>query len=210
MSLVLLPMPADPDDPALVRWRVGPGLVRKTGQVDAADLPTPLADLAAEGTVESVWVTPGEVRTRLGADHTAAADGRRIRGALHEILTAPGGWPDAHEAIASDEREAVRQAADAEVADAVRAVLAGSFGMYTASHGGAVELVGVENGDVTVRLTGHCHGCAAANNTLQSNLAAQLLRVPGFRSLHTVGYDETPQRSPRTWLSLPGVGRRGR
>lgn len=43
-----------------------------------------------------------------------------------------------------------------------------------AADGGGMELVKIENGVVFVHLTGHCQGCAAANQTLKYGIERQL------------------------------------
>ena len=55
---------------------------------------------------------------------------------------------------------------------------------YLASHGGNVELVGIEDGVARVKLSGSCHGCAASELTLRAMVddavfaaAPELLRV---------------------------------
>lgn len=40
--------------------------------------------------------------------------------------------------------------------------------------GGDIELLKIENGVVYVKLTGHCHGCAAAPQTLKYGVERQL------------------------------------
>lgn len=40
--------------------------------------------------------------------------------------------------------------------------------------GGGMELLGIKNGKVYVRLTGHCHGCAASGTTLKYGVERQL------------------------------------
>lgn len=40
--------------------------------------------------------------------------------------------------------------------------------------GGDIELLKIKNGVVYVRLTGHCHGCAAAGQTLKYGVERQL------------------------------------
>ncbi|WP_419257349.1 NifU family protein [Campylobacter fetus] len=40
--------------------------------------------------------------------------------------------------------------------------------------GGGMELLGIKNGVVYVRLTGHCHGCAASSQTLKYGVERQL------------------------------------
>ena len=40
--------------------------------------------------------------------------------------------------------------------------------------GGGMELLGIKNGKIYVRLTGHCHGCAASTTTLKYGIERQL------------------------------------
>jgi Fe-S cluster biogenesis protein NfuA/nitrite reductase/ring-hydroxylating ferredoxin subunit len=55
---------------------------------------------------------------------------------------------------------------------------------YIHSHGGAVELLDVDDGAVHVRLTGSCQGCAASALTLRRGIETRLReRVPGFREV---------------------------
>lgn len=209
MTIMLLPAPADPATPDVIGWRVGPGLVRVDTEVDADDLPTELRELADTGVLRSVRVRPGRIDTRLMAGHDATSDGSRIRAALFGVLSKPGGWPSPthhDDGPATSPERAVRRGADHELEIGVREVLAGEFGVYTASHGGHVDLVDVTDGTVTVRLTGQCHGCAAAEVTLRDNLAQRLRRLPGYVGLRTATADGCPDR-PRgtTFLGrLPG------
>lgn len=39
-----------------------------------------------------------------------------------------------------------------------------------ASHGGNVELVDIDNGEVFLRLTGGCHGCSSSQATVQQGI----------------------------------------
>lgn len=55
---------------------------------------------------------------------------------------------------------------------------------YVHSHGGAIDLVGVEAGVVRLRLSGTCAGCTAAAETLRDRVEAALSdHVPGFVAL---------------------------
>lgn len=40
--------------------------------------------------------------------------------------------------------------------------------------GGGMELLGVKDGNVYLRLTGHCHGCAASSQTLKFGIERRL------------------------------------
>ena len=45
---------------------------------------------------------------------------------------------------------------------------------YLQNDGGDIQLLGIKNGVVHVRLTGHCHGCAASAQTLKYGVERQL------------------------------------
>ncbi|MHA1264572.1 MAG: NifU family protein [Candidatus Helarchaeota archaeon] len=53
--------------------------------------------------------------------------------------------------------------------------------------GGDVELVGVEDGIVKVRLTGHCAGCAYSTMTLKMGIERLLKqRIPSVKGVQQV------------------------
>lgn len=59
---------------------------------------------------------------------------------------------------------------------------------YARSHGGEIELVGVdEAGDVTIRLSGACRGCPMSALTLKHGIEEQLRTlVPGVGKIEQV------------------------
>ncbi len=64
------------------------------------------------------------------------------------------------------------------------------------SHGGEIQLVGVEHGVVQVRLHGACHGCPSSTATLRQGIERKLVeKLPGFvrlEVLDTNGQDLFP------------------
>jgi Fe-S cluster biogenesis protein NfuA/nitrite reductase/ring-hydroxylating ferredoxin subunit len=55
---------------------------------------------------------------------------------------------------------------------------------YIESHGGAVDLLSLEDGVVHVRMSGSCHGCAASAQTLRRGIEEALREhYPGFREV---------------------------
>lgn len=177
MATVLLPLPAFPGERELISWQVDGALVHGVASPSPDQLPDSLRELIESGVVESVRLQPGRIDTRLRPGRTPQADGAAVRTALHRALSGPTGWLEQIQ----DHDES-----DAWLAEQVCDVLHGEFGAYTAGHGGQIELVDVTRGVVTVRLRGCCHGCAAAEVTLQRNLAARLAKIPGFGSLAAV------------------------
>jgi Fe-S cluster biogenesis protein NfuA len=60
-------------------------------------------------------------------------------------------------------------------------LVADAVASLTESHGGGIEVVGIDGADVQVRLTGACHGCRFTDETLR-RLAAPAVhrRYPGL------------------------------
>lgn len=65
----------------------------------------------------------------------------------------------------------------------------GDVQAYARSHGGEIQLVGVnDEGDVKIRLTGACKGCPMSTMTVKHGIEAQLKQlVPGVRNVIQVG-----------------------
>jgi len=67
---------------------------------------------------------------------------------------------------------------------------------YIHSHGGAVEVLGVREGIVRLRLTGTCAGCTASSVTLREGIEAGLREgFPGFAAIE-VEQDDAPPHPP--------------
>jgi Fe-S cluster biogenesis protein NfuA len=79
--------------------------------------------------------------------------------------------------------------------DAVRPALKG--------HGGGVELLGVEDGIIRLRLEGNCNGCPSSSQTLRNLIEAALDEsAPDRAGLEVV----TDELSPSRIISLPMLG----
>lgn len=64
----------------------------------------------------------------------------------------------------------------------VEAVLDKYVRPYLASHGGDLQVAGVEGGVLFFRLTGRCAGCAAADQTSEELINTELTKhVPGIK-----------------------------
>lgn len=75
---------------------------------------------------------------------------------------------------------------------------------YMDSHGGDVELLGVEDGVVRLRLAGSCDGCPASASTLELAIEEALERTaPDMVGLEVEGLVEEPPRP--TGIELPVV-----
>ncbi len=169
------PIPVHPepvaDDPATVRWVVPAGLLTIVGT--PATLPPSLDELVRDGVVDSVIVESSAVRVTLASGHTWRADGARVRSALLADLELPTAW-SAAEPTSDDD---VLRAAAGEVLD-------GDVGAFVASHGGALRVVDVTDGVITVDLAGACSHCPAADVTLTDRFAdAVRVRAPHLREV---------------------------
>ncbi|MFF4547709.1 NifU family protein [Streptomyces sp. NPDC001435] len=159
-----------PGRPDQLRWMVPAGTLPCTGP--PAALPAPLATLVEDGTLASVTAEPAALVTALGPGRSWSREGARVRTAIHSALDDRAGWIAAGAADGTDAGEAA--ADDALLYRAARDLLGGAVGQFARSHGGAIELVGVQDGVVTVRLAGACHGCPASWITLHQRLEQQL------------------------------------
>lgn len=87
---------------------------------------------------------------------------------------------------------------------------------YMESHGGDVELTGIEDGVAHLRLSGHCKGCAASASTLELAIEKALEEfAPDLLGIEVEGVVEPahghappgalPMAGERTWVELDGV-----
>ena len=76
---------------------------------------------------------------------------------------------------------------------------------YMESHGGNVELLGIEDGIAKLRLEGSCHGCAASASTLELAVEQALqATAPDLAGIDVEGVVEPP--APVGAFELPMVG----
>ncbi|MDQ2783807.1 MAG: NifU family protein [Chloroflexota bacterium] len=69
---------------------------------------------------------------------------------------------------------------------------------YMASHGGYVELRGIEEGVVYLRLEGSCHGCPSSLLTLQLSIEKEIMALaPDVAGIEVEGLAEAPT-APQT------------
>ena len=164
------PVPLHPevvaDDPAALRWVVPPGTLSVRGRVTRA--PRGLASFVEAGVVEDLVAEATAVTIRLTDGHTWRQEGASIRTALGEALSSPEEWEASERPVVGD---------DAALREAAEAVIAGEAGEYVRSHGGHIELAGVRDGCVEVRLTGACGHCPAAAATLRYRVEGALRRA---------------------------------
>jgi Fe-S cluster biogenesis protein NfuA/nitrite reductase/ring-hydroxylating ferredoxin subunit len=80
-----------------------------------------------------------------------------------------------YDLVVVDERERAQEALE-------------SMRPYMREHGGEVELLGVTEGVVRLRLLGSCHGCPSSTATLRQGIERTLAeRLPGFHGLEVEG-----------------------
>ena len=76
---------------------------------------------------------------------------------------------------------------------------------YLESHGGDVELLGVERGVVHLRLQGSCQGCPSSTLTLKSAIEEAIFKAaPDVMSIEAEGVNDTPQ-IPSNFIPLTSL-----
>jgi Fe-S cluster biogenesis protein NfuA/nitrite reductase/ring-hydroxylating ferredoxin subunit len=84
---------------------------------------------------------------------------------------------------------------------------------YMETHGGDVELLGIEGNVARLRLQGSCHGCAASASTLELGIKQALQEAaPDLDGIEVEGAVEEPvgavplpMAAPPSWLNVPGL-----
>ena len=152
-------------DAQQLRWLITASPLPPAGTVRQA--PGRLGVLLDAGVISEIVVRPADVFITLSADHRWREVGDDVREALYVALLDPTGW----RIDASDNTD--------QLAAIAAELLAGSVGAIAESHGGSIELVSVAGDTVTVRMSGACHGCPAAESTLHDKLQRELRRRTG-------------------------------
>ncbi|WP_236974995.1 MULTISPECIES: NifU family protein [Mycobacterium] len=164
--------PQTTDDPRLLRWL--------TNGRQLSDVPPQLSALIDEGVLERAEIGADEVRTWLGPNRSWSVDGPRVRSALFAALST----------AEADELT------DDELRNAIEQILAREVAPLADSHGGAITVVSVRDGTLTLALDGACLGCPMSGRTLGDLVARSVQsRYPQIREITTA-----PAR--RRWLPL--------
>lgn len=145
--------PESTPDPLTLRW--------VTDTATAGPLPE-LQALLDDGTLAGVEVGAGEIRTRLSPQRSWADDGGRVRTALHQALS---------------------RTADDSLTGRVAEVLRREVTPYVDSHGGRIDIVSLDDGVLTVALTGACGHCTLRAATLRNFVANAVRRFPEIRDV---------------------------
>jgi NFU1 iron-sulfur cluster scaffold homolog, mitochondrial len=179
-------------DPQQLRWVIDTDRLPPAGTVRRA--PGRLGALQDDGVIDEMVVHPaagnGEVLITLSAGNSWRKLGDDVREALGEALLNPAGW----RVDASDDTS--------RLAAIAAELLAGPIGALAESHGGSIELVSVVGHNVTVRMSGACHGCSAAGSTLHDKLQRELRRRIGQHVVVCTENDSAAMPLGRKLLSL--------
>jgi len=80
-----------------------------------------------------------------------------------------------------------RKAPEGPLADKVSAILEDQVNPQIASHGGRIELVGVEGTEIYMEMTGGCQGCAMSRMTLRQGVERTIRQaLPEVTAIHDV------------------------
>lgn len=150
-------------NPQQLRWVAAPDSLPPLGTVRRA--PGRLGELLERGVIEELVVHNTDMVLTLRAGNSWRQYGDQIRDALADALDNSAGWQV--DATTHDTASLVEIATE---------LLAGPIGALARSHGGSIELVSVVGTNVTVRMSGACHGCPAAASTLHEKLQHELRR----------------------------------
>src|SRR5205823_5558585 len=71
------------------------------------------------------------------------------------------------------------------------------------SHGGNVELLGIVDGVVRLRMQGSCHGCPSSALTLQGAIEEAIIeRAPDAAGIEVEGVEEHPAPAPAAFVPV--------
>ena len=155
---------------------LAPGTYRFSSHADAAGIPVAEAVLEVPG-VEAVVVSDEGVTVEKKPSYEWCDLEAQIEYAISATVTAadlptPQSTPDMD---------------DDAIFDVVTEVFHREVNPSIASHGGAVELLDVQDGTVVLRMQGGCQGCGMANVTLRQGIEGTLRRsVPSIQGIEDV------------------------
>ena len=183
-----------------------PGRHRYASLDEAAGVPVAEAVLGVPGIVE-IFIE-GNAVTALRAEHVPWEQLEEpVRYAISAALRGIGEAPSASPASSASPAPAL---SDDDMYDAAQRLLERDINPAVAQHGGAVELLDVQDGVVALRMMGGCQGCGMANVTLRQGIEQSLRRaLPGFRGLrditdHAAGENPYFKAPPPTGLPVVG------
>jgi Fe-S cluster biogenesis protein NfuA len=163
---------------------LAPGAYRFASPADAAGVPVAEAVLAVPG-VDAVVLADDAVTVEKQSSHEWCDLEERVQ---YAITTAMSGMQATPKGVAP-------AMDDDAMFDAVVEIFRVEINPQIASHGGAVELIDVQDGTVVLRMQGGCQGCGMANVTLRQGIEGTLRRaLPSLKGIqdvtdHTAGTD---------------------
>jgi Fe/S biogenesis protein NfuA len=114
----------------------------------------------------------------------------RLRGAtidFVESVNESGFQVQAPTSSSGPESTRPAKAPEGPIADRVREVLVAQVNPAIASHGGAIELVDVQDTEIYLEMTGGCQGCAMSRLTLRQGVERMLREaIPELTAVHDV------------------------
>ncbi len=155
---------------------LAPGTYRFSSHADAAGIPVAEAVLEVPG-VEAVVVSDEGVTVEKQPSYEWCDLEAQIEYAISATVTAadlptPKSTPDMD---------------DDAIFDVVTEIFHREVNPSIASHGGAVELLDVQDGTVVLRMQGGCQGCGMANVTLRQGIEGTLRRaIPSIQGIEDV------------------------
>ncbi len=155
---------------------LAPGAYRFASPADAAGVPVAEAVLAVPG-VDAVVLSDDAVTVEKQSSHEWCDLEEQVQ---YAITTAMSGMQAAPKGVAP-------AMDDDAMFDTVVEIFRAEINPQIASHGGAVELIDVQDGTVVLRMQGGCQGCGMANVTLRQGIEGTLRRaLPSLKGIQDV------------------------
>ncbi len=155
---------------------LAPGAYRFASPVDAAGVPVAEAVLAVPG-VDAVVLSDDAVTVEKQSSHEWCDLEEQVQ---YAITTAMSGMQETPKGVAP-------AMDDDAMFDTVVEIFRAEINPQIASHGGAVELIDVQDGTVVLRMQGGCQGCGMANVTLRQGIEGTLRRaLPSLKGIQDV------------------------
>lgn len=155
---------------------MAPGAYRFASVTDAAGVPVAEAVLAVPG-VDAVVLSDDAVTVEKQSSHEWCDLEERVQYAITTAMSGmqatPGGVAPAMD--------------DDAMFESVVEIFRAEINPQIASHGGAVELIDVQDGTVVLRMQGGCQGCGMASVTLRQGIEGTLRRaLPSLKGIQDV------------------------
>ena len=145
---------------------------------EATDTPPAEAVLAVAGVCEAVFSGDRVVVVRDAAGPSWDDLIPRVQYALGAAVTSAAAAIDTGRAPAVD---------DDAIYDEVSHIFQSEINPIVAQHGGAIDLIDVQDATVVVRMSGGCQGCGMANVTLRQGIEAALKKaIPALAGIRDV------------------------